>query len=60
MNATWPPPRGRSDLLRQKAARALKGLYRLTQSLSRHAVDSHVERYVIDDFLRREYGQPMA
>lgn len=45
-------------MLRQKAARALKGLYRLTQKLSRHAVDTHVERYVIDDFLRREYGAP--
>jgi O-methyltransferase len=43
-------------LLRQKAARALKGLYRLTQKLSTHAVDSHVERYVIDDFIRRDHG----
>lgn len=42
--------------MRQKAARALTGLYRLTQKLSRHAVDSHVERYLIDDFVRRNYG----
>jgi O-methyltransferase len=43
-------------LLRKKAVAALRGLYRLTQTLSRHAVDSHVERYVIDDFVRRDYG----
>lgn len=43
-------------MLREKAARALKGIYRLTQRLSRHAVDSHVERYVIDDFVKGDYG----
>jgi O-methyltransferase len=43
-------------LLRRQAARALTGLYRLRQRLSRHAVDSHVERYLIDDFVKRDYG----
>jgi O-methyltransferase len=43
-------------LLRQKAATAVKALYRLTQALSRQAVDSHLENFLIADFVRGDYG----
>ena len=43
-------------MLRKTASAILKRIYRLTQAASRHAVDSHVERYIIDDFVERDYG----
>ena len=43
-------------MLRKTAAAMLKRIYRLTQSASRHAVDSHVERYIVDDFIERDHG----
>jgi len=43
-------------LLRRRASGVLKEFHRLTQSLSRNAVDSHVENYIVDDFLNRDYG----
>ena len=43
-------------MLRTSASALLKRFYRLTQSASRHAVDAHVERYIIDDFVAGDYG----
>lgn len=43
-------------MLRKKASDALKGIQRLTQALSRHAVDGHLERYLIEDFIKHDYG----
>lgn len=43
-------------MLRKSVSATLKRLYRLTQAGSRHAVDSHVERYIVDDFVARDYG----
>ena len=45
-----------SPVLREKASCVLKGVYRLTQALSRNSVDSHIENYIIHDFLNGEYG----
>jgi hypothetical protein len=45
-----------SGLLRKKASGLLKGIYRLTQSVSRNAVDTNIENYVINDFIYNEYG----
>jgi O-methyltransferase len=45
-----------SGLLRKKASGLLKKIYRLTQSVSRNAVDSHIENYIIDDFISNDYG----
>jgi O-methyltransferase len=34
----------------------LQRIYRLTQSVSRNAVDNHVENYIVDDFVKGDYG----
>jgi O-methyltransferase len=38
-------------LLRKTASAIAKRIYRLTQAGSRHAVDSHLERHVVDQFV---------
>lgn len=43
-------------MLRKKASAAVKALYRLRQTLSRQAVDSHLENYLIADFAAGNYG----
>lgn len=43
-------------LLRKKASAVLKGFYRLTQAVSRDAVDSHIENYVVNEFVNNDYG----
>jgi len=43
-------------LLRATASAILKRLYRLTQAGSRHAVDAHLERYFVDDFIDGDHG----
>ncbi len=43
-------------LLRRKASAVLKGIYRLTQAVSRDAVDSHIENYFINEFISNDYG----
>lgn len=42
--------------LRKAASGVLRKMYRLTQAISRNAVDSHVESYIVDDFLGGDYG----
>jgi macrocin-O-methyltransferase TylF-like protien len=43
--------------LRKKASGLLKDVYRLTQTLSRGSVDSHIENFVIQDFVNGGYGR---
>ena len=43
-------------MLRKKASSAVKAFHRLTQALSRRAVDNHLENFVIADFVRGDYG----
>jgi O-methyltransferase len=45
-----------ASVLRRTASGVLKRIHRLTQALSRNAVDNHVENYIVDDFLRGDYG----
>lgn len=42
--------------LRQRVSRLRKALYRVGQTLSRDAADSHLEAYVSRDFLDGDYG----
>lgn len=43
-------------MLRKTASGVLKRIQRITQTLSRSAVDSHVESYLVEDFLNGNYG----
>jgi hypothetical protein len=43
-------------LLRKTASAIAKRFYRLTQAGTRHAVDSHLERHVLDQFIAGDYG----
>jgi hypothetical protein len=43
-------------MLRKTASGVLRRIHRLTQALSRNAVDSHVESYLVDDFLNGDFG----
>jgi O-methyltransferase len=45
-----------ASMLRRTASGMLKRFHRLTQSVSRNAVDTHVENYIVDDFLKGDYG----
>ena len=44
-------------VLRRKAAGLLKEIHRLTQTLSRSSVDSHIENYLVNDFTSVGYGR---
>ena len=43
-------------MLRRTASGVLKRIHRPTQAMSRHAVDNHIENYIVDDFLAGDYG----
>ncbi len=43
-------------MLRKTASALAKRIYRLTQAGTRHAVDSHIERRVVDEFIGGDYG----
>jgi O-methyltransferase len=43
-------------LLRKAASAIAKRLYRLRQASSRHAVDSHLEQYIKEEFIAGDYG----
>ena len=44
--------------MRATTSAILKRIYRLTQAVSRHAVDAHLERHIVEDFIQGEYGAP--
>ena len=37
-----------TSFLRRRASGLLKSIYRLTQAVSRNAVDNHIENYIVD------------
>lgn len=43
-------------MLRKTASALLQSVYRVSQRLGRHAVDGHVERHLVDDFVKGDYG----
>ena len=45
-----------TSFLRRRASGLLKSIYRLTQAVSRNAVDNHIENYIIDEFVNGNYG----
>jgi O-methyltransferase len=45
-----------ASMLRKTASGMLRRIHRLTQALSRNAVDSHLESYIFADFLNENYG----
>lgn len=45
-----------TGMLRKTASSVLRKVYRLTQSVSKNAVDSHIENYIFNDFIKNDYG----